>query len=87
MAVRVVCGDTPPAPCAGPLRPPEEDLKHSSQRPLPQYPEVWVGTRGQDPEGLDLELLRFTTPDCWAPSLSRINKSFEDKNQVFFIPF
>ena len=60
---------------------------HPSQRPLPQYTEDWVGSRGQDSEGLYLELLKFTTPDCWALSLSRISKSFEDKHLITFIPF
>ncbi|KAI4588901.1 hypothetical protein MJG53_003309 [Ovis ammon polii x Ovis aries] len=47
-------------------------LDHPSQRPLPQYTEDWLGSRGQDSEGLDWELLKFTTPDCWAVFLSRI---------------
>lgn len=58
-------------------------LEHPSQKPLPQYPESWVGTRGQDPGGLHLELLRFTTPDCRSLSLSRVSKSFEDKDHGF----
>ena len=62
-------------------------LDHPGQRPLPQYTEDWIGSRGQDSEGLDWELLKFTTPDCWALYLSRISKSFEDKNQIPCIPF